>query len=387
MHICIIAYKRLIIESRLLRQVRTFRNRGWEVTLAGFVEPGDVLEEVNVLPLSQVQHKRSWSIPQALARWMLPAVIAWRLHPQNREARINLHGVAKHFDYIIAHDWECAPLAYELATKYCIPFGVDVHEYARRQFCPTGRWLRDWVNTHIHGGHAHAIQRNYLHLASGITTVCDGFADLLQNEYNLRKRPGVVRSVPFYQECPFRPCGERIRILYHGVVDFDRNLDVLLHAVPLLEKRYIVEIRGPAREEYLHELKFLAKSLGVGERVCFTTPVAFSQVVSEANMADIGYVVFSEFSLQRTYNLPNKFFENTMAGLALCVSGSQEMARLIDIYQHGVVLKDCLPEVVAKTLNALTRADINEMKYASLRAAKELCWEKEEKQMLAAYNL
>lgn len=387
MHLGIIAYKRLVTESRVLRQVRTFRNLGWDVTLAGFMSPGDALEGVDIVPLPEIQPRRAWTIPQALARWVLPTEMAWRLHPQNRVARAKLREFPAHLDYVIAHDWQCAPLARELAERQGIPFGIDVHEYAREQFCPTGRRMRDWVNSHIHARHADAVQRRYFPLASGITTVCDGIADLLRHDYGLARRPEVVRSVPFYQECAFRPCGEQIRILYHGVVDYSRSLDVLIKATALLDERFDVEIRGPGEEAYKSELKALAQRCGMSARVHFTEVVPFAEVVRTAARADIGYAVFTDFSPQRTYCLPNKFFENTMAGLALCVSNSREMSRLVAAYKHGVCVNDCSPEAVATVLNALTREQINEMKLASLRAAKELCWEKEEAKMLAAYGV
>ena len=387
MHICIIAYKRLVSESRVLRQVRTFRKLGWKVTLAGFIQPGDSLDEVSVIPLQQVEPRRTWTIPQALARSVLSAKLAWGLHPQNKAARAVLHDVQTRFDYVIAHDWPCAPLAQELAERQGISFGIDVHEYARQQFCPTGKWLRDTVNRYVHGRHADALQRYYLPKAKGITTVCDGIAGLLQRDYALTKRPGVVRSVPFYEDIPYHPCGEKVKILYHGGIDYSRNIDVLIKATALLDNRFEVEIRGPGEKSYIDQLRELACRCNVQERIHFTQTVPFYEVIRAAATADIGYAVFSEFSPQRTFCLPNKFFENTMAGLALCVSGSQEMSRLVEQYHHGICIETCSPEAVAMALNALSQDQINEMKKASLVAAKDLCWEKEEKKMLSTYHL
>lgn len=387
MHICIIAYKRLVSESRVLRQVRTFRKLGWKVTLAGFIHPGDSLDEVSVIPLQQVEPRRTWTIPQALARSVLSAKLAWGLHPQNKAARAVLHDVQTRFDYVIAHDWPCAPLAQELAERQGISFGIDVHEYARLQFCPTGKWLRDTVNRYVHGRHADALQRYYLPKAKGITTVCDGIADLLQRDYALTERPRVVRSVPFYTKCSFNPCTEKIKILYHGMVDYSRRLEVLIRAIPLLDDKFIVEIRGPKNKIYLDGLKKIVSELGVENRVEFSPQVPFSEIISEANKADIGYEVVDGFSPQHQFMLPNKFFENTMAGLALCVSNFREMARVIEKYHHGICVEICSPEVVATTLNSLSCEQINDMKKASLVAAKDLCWEKEERNMLDAYHL
>lgn len=386
-HICIIAYKPLECAPRILRQARSFVEKGWKVTLAGFAKGGQPPAGMRMLAIEKIVPRRSWTIPQALGRLLLPADFAWSLHPQNRAARKAFHRDGERYDYIIAHDWICAPLACSLAAEQGISFGIDVHEYAREEFCPTGHWLRDFLGKYAHGRHADAIQRRYFPLASGITTVCDGIADLLQADYRLAVRPGVVRSVPFYEAIPFRPCGEKIRILYHGLVDYSRNLDVLIKATASLDERFEVEIRGPGEERYKAELKALAQHCGVAKRVHFTETVSFTDIVKVASQADIGYEVVDEYSLQHRFMLPNKFFENTMAGLALCVSAFPEMKKLVETYGHGICVDACEPGMIAEKLNALDAEAINRMKQNALMAAKDLCWEHEGAAMCRAYSL
>ncbi|WP_206214282.1 glycosyltransferase [Desulfovibrio sp. ZJ369] len=193
--------------------------------------------------------------------------------------------------------------------------------------------------------------------------------------------------MPFYEICSFNICSDKIKILYHGIVDSSRRLEVLIRAVPLLDDRYVVEIRGPENKKYIDILKNIVSKLSIEDRVRFTPQVPFSKIISEANKADIGYEVVDGFSPQHQFMLPNKFFENTMAGLALCVSNFREMSRIIEKYHNGIGIETCTPEAVAKALNALYRDQINAMKKASLAAAKDLCWEKEEQKMLVAYHM
>ena len=385
--ICIIAYKPLERAPRILRQADSFVRKGWQVTLAGFWSGGEPPRGTRLLVIERITPRRIWTVPQALARLLLPSGLAWSLHPQNRAARDAFRRDGQSYDHIIAHDWECAPLACELAAEQGIAFGMDVHEYAREEFCPTGRLVRDFLGKYAHNRHADAIQRCYLPQAAGITTVCDGIADFLQADYRLAARPGVVRSVPFYESIPYRPCGERIRILYHGCVDYSRSLDVLIKAAALLDERFEVEIRGPGEETYKEELKALAQRCGVSARVHFTDTVPFADIVRAAARADIGYEVVDGFSPQHRFMLPNKFFENTMAGLALCVSAFPEMKKLLDACGHGVCVDVCTPEAIATQLNGLDHVAINRMKQNALAAARELCWEHEEGAMFRAYGL
>ena len=52
----------------------------------------------------------------------------------------------------------------------------------------------------------------------------------------------------------------------------------------------------------------------------------------------------------------------------------------------GVLFKRVNKEEIANTINSLGRDAIDVYKHRSLAAARELCWEEEAKQMVAAYD-
>lgn len=387
MRVCICSYKKIISESRVLRQARSFLKKGWQVTLAGFAEPGDRIEGVQILPIPKVAPNKVRAVMYTLCKAGLSAPLAWRQYSQNQFAEYAVNNCKDKFDFIIGHDWECAPLVYEYALKRKIYYALDIHEYAKEQHCPQGDLLRDAKAKYIDAPYIDKIQKKYFKSALGITTVCDGISELLTKDYELSSAPSVVRSVPFYESMPYRSCGQKIRILYHGGIAPSRRLDILIQSVKLLDDQYEAEIRGPADPPYLAYLKQLVRTLGVEDRVFFTESVPYVKIVAAANAADIGYEVVNAFSPQHLHMLPNKFFENTMAGLALCVSDFPEMAKIIKQYGHGICIPSCDPAEVAAVLNNLTVDRINEMKHASLEAAKDLCWEREEERMFAAYKI
>ncbi len=55
-------------------------------------------------------------------------------------------------------------------------------------------------------------------------------------------------------------------------------------------------------------------------------------------------------------------------------------------YDMGVLFKRVDKKEIADTINSLSRDAIDVYKHRSLAAARELCWEKEAEQMLAAYD-
>ena len=120
-------------------------------------------------------------------------------------------------------------------------------------------------------------------------------------------------------------------------------------------------------------------------RVEFVEPVAFTDIVSRATEADIGYCVLENFSPQRQYTSPNKFFEYAMAGLAIVCSDLPELRKVGDQYGHCVFVDAYDVMAIANAINGLTAVRINELKRNALVAARDLCWENEQGKLVANY--
>jgi glycosyltransferase involved in cell wall biosynthesis len=220
-----------------------------------------------------------------------------------------------------------------------------------------------------------------------VSTVCDGIADLLQRDYRLKMRPAVVRSIPQYRAIPFRPAGETVNILYHGLLVPTRGLETAIESVRHWRPEFRFQIRGVGDEAYIRSLKLLAEWHGVTGRVDILPPVPFVDLVPSAAAADIGYVVLDNYSPQRTFTLPNKFFEYVMAGLAVLASDLPEMAKLTRRYGFGILVPGMDPQKIAAQVNRLDRATIDRCREAALDAAQELCWENEQKALIDAYDI
>lgn len=118
-------------------------------------------------------------------------------------------------------------------------------------------------------------------------------------------------------------------------------------------------------------------------RVAFDPPVPMTELVTAASAFDVGLFALPDHSLQNVYVLPNKFFEYTMAGLALCVSDLPEMRRLLDAHDLGTVFSGLSPEAIAQAIHRLDRAAIDRFKRNALVAARELNWEVEGARLVA----
>jgi glycosyltransferase involved in cell wall biosynthesis len=310
-------------------------------------------------------------------------------YPRFHQVRDSILNKIPPCDLVVGHDYFTYPIAGMLAKKHGARMALDCHEYAREQYdfdnLPDPAQRYDWL--FVRRPLSDALQHEYFRKANAVSTVCDGIADLLQEDHRLATRPTVIRSTPFYEELPFRPCGKTIDILYHGLIDKTRNLDVGVRSVALWRPEFRFVIRGPADPVYEAELRALIAKLGLQGRVLIEPPAPFAELIGKANEADVGYFAFENYSKQRQFTAPNKFFEYIMAGLALIVMDTPELAKVVNEYHNGLLVETFDEEGIANVVNSFTPEKINEMKKRSLAAAKELCWERESLKLVSAYGL
>ncbi|AWM87680.1 hypothetical protein C4E04_13680 [Microvirga sp. 17 mud 1-3] len=281
-------------------------------------------------------------------------------------------------DVWLANDWTALPIARRLAQESGAVLVYDTHELAADEYTEKLRWRL------LHRPVTVAIERECIKEAALVTCVSDGIADRLMELYELRERPVVIRNTPSYQEMPFRGTGEIIKVLYHGIVAPGRGLEECIRSVSLWRPEFNLTIRGPALAEYYDALNRLMFEVGVQDRVSLVPAVPMVDLVREANAFDVGLFALPNHSLHNRFALPNKFFEYTMAGLALCVSDLPEMARLIKTFDHGRLFTGMDPSVIAATINSLDHVVIEQYKRRSLDAARELNWQKESERLVSA---
>jgi glycosyltransferase involved in cell wall biosynthesis len=206
----------------------------------------------------------------------------------------------------------------------------------------------------------------------------------LQINYRLPERPTVVRNTPRYEPVAFRPTGEIIEVLYHGLVSPQRGLEVCIRSVPKWRSEFKLTIRGPATPEYRETLESLIAELDVADRVRLVPPVPMIDLVREASVFDIGLFALPGHSRHNQFALPNKLFEYIMAGLAVCVSDLPEMARIVRDYNLGALIGAVDPEAIAAAVNGFDRPGIDRCKTRALEAARQLNWEVEGARFITA---
>ena len=396
----IISYTPAAKEPRLIRQAKALEEAGWKVVVLGLPAADPSPPSWHFVGLADKARPRHIRAAMrlmriggsALARFgVLPAIrlkgaqlvqwatISYRVRREVITKFLEMYPEHRP-DLVLCHDYFTADVALAVGQRAGAPVSVDCHEYALGQYAHDPRWMR-WQRPVVK-----ALQDHLYARVDGITTVCEGIAELITSDHDLQRPARVVRSVPFFLSQPFRPTGETITVMYHGEIFHTRMLHVAVRSLRLWRPEFRLVLRGYADPAYVEQLKQIAHEAGVADRLTIEPPVPFKQIIPAANQADVGYFVHLDTSPQRRFALPNKFFEYVMAGLALTVSDLPEMARLVRKHELGTLVPECDEESIANAINALDRAKIDRMKQNSLKAAHELNWDQEKQRMLALYE-
>ena len=394
----LISYSPASDEPRLVRKIRTLLDGGWRVVVCGYEGRSPLPPEWNFVSLAnqsavggltarRLELQRR--IGTHLARMDAPSDdlkgLATRLvysglpnwHRDHREIlRIACENPDLKPDLVIAHNHYTCPPGWDLARRYNAPFLVDSQEYMLGVMLDSPGWVRE------QRPFIKAAQDYYFARADQVFAVSQGIADQLTADQRLKRPVRVMRNVPLHSAHPFRPVSGTRKLLYHGLVDAARDLDLAVHAAALWTSDTQLIIRGPSEGTTSAQLAALAAELGVSHKVAIEPAVPFVDMLARANEADIGYFVYRDGSPQRRFVLPNKFFEYQMAGLALIISDLPEMAALTRRYDSGTIVRELTPETIARAIDSLSDDRINTCKLNALKAAKTLCWEQEQDVLL-----
>ncbi|BCB21358.1 glycosyltransferase [Bosea sp. ANAM02] len=281
-------------------------------------------------------------------------------------------------DIWLANDWTAMPIARRLAAEQGVPYAYDTHELAVDEYAHRLLWRLTQRPVIA------AIEREGIAGSAVTSCVSQGIADRLHELYRLPEKPLLIRNMPRFEAHPYRPCGKTIQVLYHGVVNVGRGLEACIDSVALWRPEFRLTIRGPGPAEYLEALAARIKGAGLGDRVTLAPPVPMINLVKEAARFDVGLFALPGHSKQNVHVLPNKFFEYTMAGLALCVSDLPEMTALLRQHDLGRSIPNVTPQAIAAAVNGFDRALIDLHKRHALEAAKLLNWEAEADRLFAA---
>ena len=230
--------------------------------------------------------------------------------------------------------------------------------------------------------------------------VNDPIADEVQKEYRLEKRPIVVRNIPNLWTVYKDVCKKRRKellnqmknpqdmvLMYHGGLMKDRGIETLIKIVSANPEICAV-VLGNGAAEYQKELQDLTLEFHVMDRVFFHSAVPLEKLWEYVGAADVGMILAPATCKNHYYSLPNKFFENIQSETPVICPDYPAMSPIVSQYHIGLT---CDPTDLESVNQCVEKMRTDKGFYQKCKenlkiAKKELCWENEKQQLMAAYQ-
>ncbi len=368
--VLVMSFSDLGRDPRVDRQVRFLRD-DHEVVTAGFGPSSQAdLEfrpiDVEIESFATSMRRRALALPGVAMRryermhWTMP------IHAATRRA---LDGVKP--DVVLVNDVQGMPAAFEAANG--APVILDSHEHAPTEYAERRSWR------FLGGPYADWLLRSYAPQLAVMMTVSQGIADAYAAQYGVQV--DVLTNAPFRYDLEPSPVGQPLRLIHHGIGAPRRQQELLIEAVRPLAGTVTLDLMLAAGlPEYIDGLARLAEPL---EHVRVIPPVPYGEMIPAINAYDVGVHLIPPGPIHDYYALPNKVFEFIQARVALAVSPSPDMRRVVDEHGLGVVAAAPTPQALREVLGQLDADSVAAFKQASHRAADILCAENNRERLLA----
>lgn len=217
-----------------------------------------------------------------------------------------------------------------------------------------------------------------------IITVNKSIARLYEKEYG--KKLVVLRNVPYkMNKLQAIENHQPIQIILQGNgINIHRGAEELILAMQLIDN---VHLHIVGHGDVMPTLKQMVNENDLSSKVSFYGRLPFEQMMQITAACDVGVTLDRSTNINYLYSLPNKLFDYIQSGLAVVSSNLYEIQHIIDTYQCGIVINEVTPEHIADAIKKLQQNPemLKLFKENSHKAAQQLNWENEEKELKALY--
>jgi len=288
--------------------------------------------------------------------------------------RLFIFFLTHNFDILVANDLDTLLpnfLASKLKSKILI---YDSHELFTEVPELTNRKLIKFIWLTIEKCILPKIKYSY--------TVSSAIAKYYNIKYGIKMN--VIRNIAPYKEKNNSIIKKNV-ILYQGAVNKGRGLENIIKAMKYIEN-FELHIIGDG--DIIEELKTLVNKENLNNKVFFIKRMPFDKLEKYTQEAKLGISLEEKIGYNYYFALPNKLFNYIQARTPVMVSNFPEMTKIVKTYNVGITVDNHTPEILAETIkNIINNNDTYNKWLNNLdHAAKELCWENEEKKLLTFFS-
>ena len=283
-------------------------------------------------------------------------------------------------DVLVANDLDTLPANYLASRIKRKPLVYDSHEYFTEVPELIGRPVIKAIWT--------GLEKLLVPRVNAAYTVCDSIAEVYRDLYQVDFK--VIRNLPVcsgakisFIETPIHTELPKI-ILYQGALNLGRGIEAAIRAMQYLVE---AELWLVGDGDITQQLKQMVAELKLESKVKFLGRLPLAELSQLTQQADLGISLEEDLGLNYRFALPNKLFDYIQAGVPVLVSNLPEMKKIVDLYQIGVIADTHQRKSLAEIMkSALFDQQMRLVWKQNLpKAAKDLCWEKEEKILQEVY--
>jgi len=349
----------LMTDRRVERTCLTLQKCGYDVLLVG-------RRKSNSLPLSGIPYRTH------RLKLLFNSQI-WFYAELN--IRLFFFVLFRKVDVIFANDLDTLPAGWLAATIRRKRLIYDSHEYFTEvpelQYNMFAKKV--WLT----------LEKMLLPHVTSALTVNDSIADLYRKNFGIEM--AVVRNMPVSRKLqpskikPLHYDNKKI-ILYQGALNIGRGLEQSIDAMHFIDNSVLVIIGSGDIED---QLKKRVLDQGLSEKVKFLGKIPIDELDGYTSQGDVGLCLMENISINYYFSLPNRIFDYLQAGIPVLASDLPEIARIVEAYKTGVLLEECEPQAIAEALTKMLTQDKVVLKAHLQTVAAELCWENEERKLIA----
>nr|WP_317403379.1 capsular biosynthesis protein [uncultured Helicobacter sp.] len=379
-HILILAAANISTCPRPMRILKALKDEikegKYEVSVMGIDnEDGSAMAKIPHIATFSYPYYKKRNFFGELRLWLDVMCRRWdRLSFIKNRLVVKEHIKTHRYDVIICHDLLLLPVLFagldsksnrQEAESTRVIF--DAREFYPLQNTSSLRWrlLFKAFNTHL--------CESYAKRADKIFSVSPRFCELYKEQFGLKAE--LLLSLPPYYELSPKPINpQKIKILYHGALNKNRDIHKIIYLCQKLDERFCIDFiftggTKPYRKKIESAILSLQKQ---GYNVRVLPAVSLEQIVPFGNDYDIGFIYIPQHNHNLLATIPNKFFEYIQSRLALLFPPIESLQDITQKYDNAIISRDFSLDSMAQALNALSIDEIMRKKQSSHTAALEL---------------
>ncbi len=285
-------------------------------------------------------------------------------------------------DILVSNDLDTLPANFLVSKISGIDLVYDSHEYF------TG--VPELNNRPVIRSIWKSIEKIILPNLKYIITVDYSIGKLYEDKY--KKSINIVRNVPLTikkDHWPTRvemglPADKKI-IVIQGSINKDRGIEEAVLSFNYLDDMVLLLIGDG---DVLPEIKRMVLEKRLTDKVIFKSRMAYIELMEHTRMADLGCTLEKGTNINYKFCLPNKLFDYIHAGIPVLCTNNIEVANIVNKYNIGMVIENQDPISISESIKKMLNntEQIKNWKINLAKAAKELCWENEETELMKVYE-